>query len=131
MGSLRAFANSVTSTLNPNVPGNAYISQGYTTQPSGKRIPAFTKVTDRSFQVQALSGGELQHSDSLNIQGVKRGVYLDGTVNGVRRALGKGGDILEFDGSFWLIVDVTEPWDGAGWCKVIVTEQTTPPEGFP
>jgi len=130
MMSLRGLANPLTSTVNPNVKGDAYISQGSTTGYGGKRTPSFEKVEDRTFQVQALSGGELRHADSLNIQGVKRGVYMDGTVNGVRRRLGKGGDILAFGGSYWLIVDVPEPWDGDGWCKVIVAEQTNPPEGF-
>lgn len=129
--SLRSMANGLTSTLNPNVSGDAYISAGASTGYGGKRTPSFTKVEGRAFQVQALSGGELRHADSLNIQGQKRTVFLDGTVNGVRRALGKGGDILAFSNSYWLVVDVTEPWDESGWCKVIVTEQVTPPEGFP
>lgn len=128
--SLRGMANALTSTVNPNITGDAYISLGSVTGYGGKRTPGFQKVEGVSLQVQALSGGELRHADSLNIQGVKRSVYLDGTVNGVRRALGKGGDILAFGGSFWLVVDVTEPWDTSGWCKVIVTEQTNAPEGI-
>ena len=126
--SLRGMAHGLTSTVNPDVVGDIYVNQGTTTGYGGKRAPSYLRVPDQVLQVQAMSYGALQRADSLNIQGVKRQVYLNGHVKGVERLAGVGGDILGFNGSYWLVADVLEEWDANGWCKVLVVQQVTPPE---
>ena len=124
---LRALVNPFTQTVNPNVTGTVMVSTGYSTDAAGVRVPTYDTATGVSMQVQALSGGEVKHLDSLNIQGVMRGVYVNGTLEGVRRLNSKGGDLLGFGNSWWLVVQVLEPWDQSNWCKVAVTEQTKGP----
>ncbi len=120
------------SAVNPDITGRLYASAGSTTTASGKRVPRFTRYDDVTMQVQPLSlddVGKLQHVDGLNIEGVLRAVYLNGTAKGVDRVEAKGGDILYFRREYWLVVGVLEPWDGAGWYKVGVAQQVKPPEG--
>lgn len=111
--------------LNPVFTGTWRRSTGYTTASNGVQSPtdADTTVTMR---VQALSGSDLKHESFLNMQGVKRSVYLYGDVQGVVRPEAKGGDILRFPearggaDSDWLVVVVFETWtpDVSGWCKI-------------
>lgn len=99
---------------------------GYTTAPDGTRTPGQTS-TPVNANVQALSGTDLRHMDGLNIQGVMRSVYLYGDVEGIVRAQGRGGDMLQFpmtpgsDVQNWLVTQVMESWPH--WCRVIVTLQ--------
>lgn len=95
----------------------------YTTDGPGNRVPNYIDVPDTPMQVQALEGGDLKLVESLNIQGVKRAVYMQGDVQGVDRLSGKGGDLLVFNGATWLATLVLETWDASGWCKVAVTKQ--------
>jgi len=82
-------------------------------------------------QVQALSAEDLKHPNFLNVQGVKRAVYLFGNVQGTVRPDAKGGDLLVFPQNrgglnrTWLVVAVFETWtpDAQGFCKVGVVLQ--------
>lgn len=106
-------------------------SAGYTTGAAGARTPYYVDTPNVGAQVQALSAKDLQHRDMLNVQGVKRAVYLFGNVQGAVRPDAKGGDLLVFPQNLggtpqtWLVVAVLETWnpDGAGWCKVGVQLQ--------
>ncbi len=105
-------------------------SNGYDTNAAGKRTPTYADTTVGA-QVQASSASDLQHVDFLNVQGVKRSVYLFGNVQGTVRPDVKGGDLLVFPQNIggtpatWLVVAVIETWnpDAAGWCKVGVVLQ--------
>lgn len=122
---LHAAVRGAINTLNPEYEGVWRSSSGYTTSPSGARTPTFVD-TAASMRVQALSGRDLKHTEFLNMQGVKRSVYMFGNVQGVVRPDVKGGDILQFpqnrggSNCDWLVVVVLETWtpDVAGWCKV-------------
>jgi hypothetical protein len=65
--------------------------------------------------------------DALNIQGVERTVFLDGTLSGVERLAQKGGDFLYFSGAWWIIKAVLADWTSSGWVKVAVTQQVKAP----
>lgn len=130
---LHAIAAPYVAIVNPAVPGALLVSSGYTTSAAGKRTPAYAASVAVMVQVQALSSGELELMEGLNIQGVKRGMYLNGDVKGVDRAAGDGGDLITFDssadvpgalqGTTWLVSVVLETWDTGGWCKVGVVKQ--------
>ena len=107
---LRTLANGMLQGINPDIVGNIYLNQGATTGYGGKRTPGYLLVPGRSLQVQAMSYGAMRRAEALNIQGVKRQVFLDGYVAGVERLAGKGGDILGFSSAYWLVVDVLEEW---------------------
>lgn len=125
---LRGLANSMTSTINPNVLGTLLLSTGNTTAATGKQVPTFAvPITDVSMQVQPLTTGDLKHLDALNIQGVDRAVFMDGAISGVERLAQKGGDFLFFSGSWWLVKAVLAAWSDSGWVKVAVTQQVKAP----
>lgn len=125
-GIVRGAINSV----NPEFTGVWRQSTGYTTASDGVQSPTYTNATV-PMQVQALSGLDLKHTDFLNMQGVKRSVYLFGDAQGVVKPEAKGGDILQFPQARggvnynWLVTHVLETWtpDGAGFCKVGVVLQ--------
>lgn len=116
--------------LNPVFTGVWRRSTGSTTAADGSRTPTYADATV-TMRVQALSGKDLRHESFLNMQGVKRSVYLYGNVQGVVRPDVKGGDILQFPENRgganrdWLAVIVLETWtpDASGWCKVGVVLQ--------
>lgn len=117
---LRSIANSLTSNINPNVPGVFQVNTGFTTLPGGKRVPSFNSV-DVTVQLQELSSTDLRQVDSVNIQGILRSAYLNGNFNGVNRPEQKGGDILMIGSEKWLVVKVPELW--SDWCRVIINLQ--------
>lgn len=73
-------------------------------------------------QPQALSFRDLTQLDGLNIQGVRRAVYVNGRFDGIIRADSKGGDLIEsFEGRTWLTALVLEYWPD--WVKLAITLQ--------
>ncbi|WP_227242405.1 hypothetical protein [Paraburkholderia caribensis] len=126
---LRGIVNGVTSTVNANTAAQLLRSAGYTTSASGKRTPAYADPVPAQVQVQALSAKEVQHLDSLNIEGVLRKVYLYGDWRGVYRPDNQGGDLITFGANVradlantsWLVVQVLETW--ADWCSLAVQLQ--------
>ncbi len=119
--------------VNPDVLGQWRESTGSTTGDDGRQFPSYTDHDDVRLQVQKLTAKELQHPALLSVQGVKRSVYMFGTVQGVSKPQAKGGDILKFpmiDGGpalVWLVVTELEQWNPAGsWSKVAVILQTDP-----
>lgn len=120
--------------VNPEVVATLYQSAGSTADADGFRAPNYITTT-AMVQVQALSTKDLEHTNSLNITGITRKVYLAGNqwASVVRNSL-RGGDIFNFMGNDWLINVVAEQWPD--WTAVIVTQQadilypTAPPAGF-
>jgi hypothetical protein len=114
--------------VNPEITATLLRSTGYTTGTDGKQTPTYSTLTG-SIQVQGLSGTDLRHMDSLNIQGVLRKVYINGNWAGVVRADSKGGDIMKFPQipgaavQDWRVIEVSETWPD--WCSVIVCLQAS------
>lgn len=123
---VRALANRITQNVNENQSISWVKSTGYTTNAAGKRTPTNTTTVIQA-NIQALDSQGLAHTDSLNIQGTLRQVYMYGNVQDLVRVDQQGGDILQFPeipgGTIrnWLVVKVLETWPT--WCKVIVNLQ--------
>lgn len=118
---LRGIANGVTSTVNPNKTVTVLRSTGYTIGAGRKQVPAYAAPVSGPGQVQALDGKDLQQLDGLNIQGTVRAIYLRGSLAGVIRPDGTGGDIVQMDGQDWLVVKVLESWPT--WTKAAIVLQ--------
>lgn len=83
---------------------------------------AMTTAFIVSSQIQSLTYSDLLKLDALNIQGQRRGVYVNGRFDGVVRPQLKGGDLATFpDGTQWLVAHVLEYWPD--WCKLALTLQ--------
>lgn len=129
---LHALVASAIGTVNPFVPATVQVSEGYTTNADGSRTPNYTTL-NISAQVQALTYQDLTHLDGLNIQGIRRAIYTNGSIMGLVRIDAKGGDIISFapgllpEGNTWLCAHALEQWsdgaNGASWCKICITLQ--------
>lgn len=113
-------------TVNPFVAATVKQPNGYTTNDDGVQVPAYVDTAVRA-QVQSLTFTDLQKLDGMNIEGVKRAVYLNGDVPAVIRQLTSGGAMLVFptgtlyEGDVWLCTMVLEQWPD--WCKIAITLQ--------
>ncbi len=118
---LHGIANGVASTVNPNKTVTVLRSTGYTIGAGRKQVPAYADPMSGPGQVQALDGKDLQQLDGLNSQGTIRAIYLRGSLAGVIRPDGTGGDIVQMDGQTWLVVKVLESWPT--WTKAAIVLQ--------
>ena len=123
---LHAIANAAIQVVNPNIIGSVQVSTGYTTAPTGKRTPTYALYTGVPLQVQAMNNAELHQLAGMNLQGNMSAVYISGAVEGLERQVMKGGDVLTFSGSTWLVKALLEDWGQSGWCKVAVVQQSAP-----
>jgi hypothetical protein len=117
---LNRLAAGIVGAVNPQVSISVQLSTGSTTNPDGTQTPTYTTSTATG-QVQPLGSQDLRRLDGLNIQGVTAKVYLNGDFEGVFRVLGKGGDLLTFNGQTYLVTAVLERWPD--WTCVGVTMQ--------
>lgn len=126
---LHGIARGVVGVVNPEIQATLRKSTGYATGASGKQVPAYATAISGKIQAQELSTSELQHANSLNIQGMTRKIYLPGNWAGVVRADQKGGDIFTFSqypgktAQDWMVFVVYEVWPD--WSCVGVVLQTT------
>jgi hypothetical protein len=121
---LNNIVSGVISSVNPWMTIGIQSSTGYTVNPDGTQVPTYNNYTMPG-QVQALQYNDLMQVSSLNIQGERRALYLNGSWDGVVRADGKGGDVITLpDGSKWLVVFLFEDWSlNDGWVKLCITRQ--------
>lgn len=130
---LRGIANSLSSTVNPNIVVSVQRSNGFTAGPGYRQVPAYEPIVTGPAQIQALNGSTLQLVSGLNIQGDLRTIILRGELAAVVRAEGEGGDIVTITGPLppvymplvgtWLVVKVLESWPL--WTKAVIERQIT------
>ena len=109
--------------VNPSQPATLVRSKGYTIVQSGRQTPAYESPVPIRAQVQDLTQRDIQHLNSLNIQGSQKTIFFSGEVSAISRVAQKGGDIIGLlDGRVWLTTAVLEQWPD--WCHVAVTQQT-------
>jgi len=124
---LHAIVAPAIGTVNPFVSVDIRRALPPTEADNGVLIPTYQDLGSFSAQVQALTFTDLQKLDGMNIQGTRRGVYMNGATAGVIRAEQRGGDILQFpagtlpEGDVWLCAMVLEQW--FDWCKIAITLQ--------
>ncbi len=121
---LQSITGNYITAVNPMVPCIVQISNGTTKAADYSVIPAYLPPITLQGQVQPLSFGDLRQLDGLNLQGIKKAVYIQGDIEGLVRPSNKGGDVITFpDGTIYLTVLVLENWnppDGSksGWVKI-------------
>jgi hypothetical protein len=121
---LHSLVSGVISAVNPFTQLSIQVSNGYATSADGTSVPQYLNPVVVSGDVQALSAGENQHLDALNIQGRRMAFYINGYIDGLIRPNKKGGDLITIVsggnyealiGSTWLVAEILEYWDS--WCK--------------
>ena len=96
-------------------------STGYTINAQHKQVPSYAAPVTVMGQVQSLTYSDLQQTEGLNIQGERRGVYINGRTDGLIREDKLGGDLITWNNQKWLNVHVLEYWPD--WCKFVITRQ--------
>ncbi len=109
--------------VNPPISGTLKRGAGYTTAGDGSRVPTFAKTIAADFQVQALTGKEIAHLDSLNITGRLQAVHYKGELIALDRKKGSGGDVLTYNGDDWLVVQIIEFFPATGWTRAAIQKQ--------
>jgi len=125
---LHKIATGVVSAVNPYILVTLQLNSGYSVNQDGTRTPTYIYQQKIPAQIQALTFDELRLLDGLNIQGIKRAIYLSGQLSGINRSRNLGGDLIAFPqgdiwpyGTLWLVILVVEQWPN--WVKVAVTQQ--------
>ena len=125
---LHGIVSSAISAVNPIMPITLKKSTGYVMSADRKQVPTYALFPNILAQIQALSFSDLQRVGGLNVQGIRRKVYLNGEIEGVDRNAIKGGDLLIFPDmpnfpgpTTWLVVQSLEQWPD--WCPIAVTLQ--------
>jgi len=132
---VRAIANRATSAINPNVLTSVQKCVGYSSGAGYHRTPDYAPAVPAVLQIQALTVKDLQHLDSMNIQGAEHAVYGNIVLTPVDRASQTGGDLVEFTNpatgvrNVWLVAAVLEGWSTAGWGRYALVKQTDTPSG--
>lgn len=123
---LQSIAVGPISVVNPQMPLSVQISTGNTINPDGTVTPTYLPaISGVSGQVQNLTYKDLQQLEGLNLQGLRRAIYINGLTQANVRVTQQGGDLVTTpDGNVWLVAQVLELWPD--WCKVAVTLQNDP-----
>ncbi|AVO24226.1 hypothetical protein [Xanthomonas phage pXoo2107] len=106
--------------VNPDVPGDVYISTGHTTL-RGIVTPTFQRLPAQRLQVQAVTTNDLYQLNGLGYAKDTQKLYAYGTLSGIVRPEGKGGDLVNLANTWWAIQGVIEWWPQ--WCSVAITRQ--------
>jgi len=106
---LHAMANGVIQNVLVNTTVTVSRSTGWTQNSDYERVPTYTTLT-ASMSVQALSSEQLKVVNNLNLQGEMYSVVSPIALIGIDRATGKGGDLLTFNGTTWLVVHIDETY---------------------
>ena len=117
----------MTSAINPNLSVIRYAYAGKTIAASGKPKATYAAGVPMTAQVQALTKKEVEHIDNMNLSPCDRAAYVNGQINAFDRVAQTGGDLLEFEGRFWLVMAILEGWTTAGWSKVALVQQNGDP----
>ena len=112
--------SSAINSINPFIPGYVGKNQGYTTSTDGTRKPIITYYP-LLIQVQAATEDMLKFASNQGIQGAIRSVYLYNNWTALIRPDNFGGDIVNFEGKDWLVIQVNEHWPD--WAHVTVALQ--------
>jgi hypothetical protein len=125
LGNLHGIVRSVISSVNPNVKIQIQSSIGQTTNPDFTQTPSYASPITVRGQVQPLAQKDLQHTESLNLQGTLRAIYISGHVEGEIRVTAKGGDLITVlegpNSGLYLINYIDEAWPL--WTRCIATLQ--------
>ena len=123
---LRSIANSVTTSINPNIDAILRVNEGHTVNDAGKQIPSFTE-TSITVQPQSLSTQDLEHLNLMSQQGQFIYAYANGRISALRRSLGKGAEQIVFtpygedEPVAWRVKQVIESYPD--WVKVLLWRQ--------
>lgn len=98
----------------------------------GTVTPQYAAPVSLSARVQSASDAALFYSERAGQNSKTRNFYISstphGSVQGLARDQGTGGDLLYYKGQWWLVVAVPEDFTVNGWVQVRATLQAIAPQ---
>ena len=95
----------------------------------GVITPAYEKSTVRA-QIQRPNAADLELNERVAKAEQSIKVWLNSPADTINRVDQSAGDIIQrADGTYWLIVAISESYAGEGWLSVLAVEQVEPPKG--
>jgi len=123
---LNQIANGVITAVSPNIQISVQVNTSNAISPDGTRVPSYALPVQVPGQVQPLSFRDITQADSMNLQGTRKAIYINGFVDGLSRPFNKGGDLITVlegpDAGLYLVAQIEETWIN-GWCKALCTLQ--------
>ena len=74
-------------------------------------------------RIQPINSFKLQHINNFNSSNVYKKAFLNGFQYGLNMALSTNGDMLEFGGKRWLIIEAPQTWSYTGWNELTLCLQ--------
>lgn len=118
---LHAIVRGAIQAVNPDIDVIVLRSTGATEDRSGRSVPGYADPVSARGQKQPVTGRDIERFNQQNIQGVTCKMYLYGNIEAMIRKDNRGGDLLKFEGSTYLVASVMERWPD--WCCVALTLQ--------
>ena len=115
--------------VNPHEQVKVYNCTG--TQNVKGKVTAVYEVSTRRAQVQAPTESDIKLVERLAEAEHKIKVWIDAPAGTINRVTQSAGDIIERDdGTYWLVVGVSDDFSRVGWCCCLCVLQVKEPEAL-
>lgn len=108
--------------VNPVQPVKILKFKGFSVDEYGINTNTYEEV-DTIARIQPINSFKLQHINNFNSSNVYKKAFLNGFQYGLNMALDTNGDMLEFDGKRWLIIEAPQTWSYTGWNELTLCLQ--------
>ena len=108
--------------VNPMQPVKVLKFKGYSVDEYGINTNTYDKF-ETIARIQPINSFKLQHINNFNSSNVYKKAFLNGFQYGLNMALSTNGDILEFSGKRWLIIEAPQTWSYTGWNELTLCLQ--------
>lgn len=108
--------------INPMQPVKVLKFKGFSVDEYGINTNTYDEL-ETIARIQPINSFKLQHINNFNSSNVYKKAFLNGFQYGLNMALSTNGDMLEFDGKRWLIIEAPQTWSYTGWNELTLCLQ--------
>lgn len=108
--------------VNPMQPVKVLKFKGFSVDEYGINTNTYDEV-ETIARIQPINSFKLQQINNFNSSNVYKKAFLNGFQYGLNMALSTNGDMLEFDGKRWLIIEAPQTWSYTGWNELTLCLQ--------
>ena len=108
--------------VNPMQPVKVLKFKGFSVDEYGINTNTYDEI-ETIARIQPINSFKLQQINNFNSSNVYKKAFLNGFQYGLNMALSTNGDMLEFDGKRWLIIEAPQTWSYTGWNELTLCLQ--------
>ena len=108
--------------VNPMQPIKVLKFKGFSVDEYGINTNTYDEI-ETIARIQPINSFKLQQINNFNSSNVYKKAFLNGFLYGLNMALSTNGDMLEFDGKRWLIIEAPQTWSYTGWNELTLCLQ--------